>query len=248
LTKPEFKDGETKGRVAFCVPTIAKPFPEFCDAFDASVDVIVEAGWDAKTVYEVGNAYISAARATMLRKALDVKADVIVFLDHDLSWPPRDLLTLIETPGPVIAGTYRFKDSSEVKYMGHLFTEPHPNNLRPIMRKDGCIKARAVPAGFLKITRSAINHFMRCYPELLYGEISAPHVDLFNHGAHDWVWYGEDYGFCRRWLHCGGEIWIRPDLDICHHTTVEAFPGNYLEYMRSRPGGDKDPAHIKLVA
>ena len=60
-------------------------------------------------VHEVGSPYISAARATMLRKALDAKADVIVFIDHDLSWRPGDLLKLIETTGDVVGGTYRFK-------------------------------------------------------------------------------------------------------------------------------------------
>ena len=45
----------------------------------------------------------------MLRKALDAKADVIVFIDHDVSWDAKDLLTLIQTEGDVVAGTYRFK-------------------------------------------------------------------------------------------------------------------------------------------
>lgn len=215
-----------------------RPFPQFLASLEASIPRIKDAGWDEGSVYEVGNAYISAARASMLRKALDAKADVIVFLDHDLSWEPLDLLTLLETEGDVVAGTYRFKEEPE-KYMGKLATEP--GTTRPIQRPDGCIKATHIPAGFLKITRAAVNHFMASYPDLLYGDRCSPHIDLFNHGAHDWVWYGEDYAFSRRWIDCGGEIWVRPDLNITHHTKDKAFPGNFLEYMRRQPGGANDP-------
>lgn len=245
--KPPFIDGETPGTVVFCTPTIKRPFPQFIDSMLMSDPVVTGAGWVSKSCNEIGNAYISAARNTMLRKALDADADVIVFLDHDLSWTPGELLKLISTPGPIVAGTYRFKlPGLDEPYMGKLATQP---DLTPIQREDGCIKADAVPAGFLKVTRQAINVFMAKYPELLYGERCRPHVDLFNHGAHDWVWYGEDYGFCRRWTDAGGEIWIRPDIDLWHWTEHSgedgkpvhtSYHGNFLEYMRRRPGGDKE--------
>ena len=46
-------------------------------------------------------------------------------------------------------------------------------------------------------------------------------VDLFNHGAHDGAWYGEDYAFSRNWLALGGDIWIVPDLNLTHHSPTE---------------------------
>ena len=46
---------------------------------------------------------VSGARAAMLRKALDAKADVIVFIDHDVSWAPEDLVKLIKTGDPAAA-------------------------------------------------------------------------------------------------------------------------------------------------
>ena len=187
-------------------------------------------------VSEVGCPYISNARATMLRKALDAKADVIVFIDHDLSWRPSDLLTLIQTEGDVVAGVYRFK-RDEVEYMGQVFSRPDGT---PIVREsDGAISAHSVPAGFLKVTKDAVNRFIQAYPELTYGERFAPHIDLFNHGAWQGVWYGEDYAFSRRWRDAGGMIWVVPDLDLTHHTTTQAYPGNFHEFMMRQPGGSK---------
>ena len=201
---------EKKPKVIFCIPTLKKPYQCTLDSLKASVPLIDEAGWEHGMVSEVGSPYISCARSVMLRKALDAKADVIVFIDHDLSWDAKDLLTLIETKGQVVAGTYRFK-RDEVEYMGACQTDLEGN---PQVRADGAIKGYWIPAGFLKVTREAVANFINKYPELTYGDKCAPHVDLFNHGAYEGVWYGEDYSFARRWRELGGTIWIVPDLNI----------------------------------
>ena len=219
--------------VVLCVPTVTRPYKQTLDSIAASVPLLDKKGYNHKLVTTVGNPYISAARSQMLRKALDDKADVIVFIDHDLSFTPEDLLKLIETEGDVVAGTYRFKQD-EVKYMGVIFDDA---NALPITRADGCIKASRVPAGFLKITTGAVNKFMKAYPHLVYGQAYSPSVDLFNHGAHNGAWWGEDYSFSRNWIDAGGDIWLVPDLNVNHHTTEKEYKGNFHEFLLSQPGG-----------
>lgn len=222
-------------KVVFCVPSLSGPTAPFIAAMERSIPLVSGAGWDEALVQEVGNPYISAARATMLRKALDARADVIVFLDYDLSWRPEDLLKLIETEGEAVAGLYRFKKPDE-EYMGSIESGA---DHRPQVNADGTLRGHRVPAGFLKLTREGVARFMRAYPALLYGDPIAPHVDLFNHGAHDGVWWGEDYAFSRRWRECGGELRIVPDLDLTHHAEDQAYPGNYHEFLMRQPGGCK---------
>lgn len=235
-------------RVIFCTPTISKPYQQYLDSLEASIPLIQEAGWDEGSVWQVGCPYISAARSLMLRKALDAKADVVVFIDHDLSWEPKDLLKLLETEGDVVAGTYRYKKEPE-EYMGGLLSDIHG---RPQVRKDGCVRAFCIPAGFLKLTRNAINRFIAAYPNLVYGEKCNPHVDLFNHGAHNGVWYGEDYAFSRNWTDCGGEIWVIPDLSLTHHSKDTAYPGNFHQFLLRQPGGSESdcpkPTQLALAA
>lgn len=226
-------------KCVFCVPSLEGPTTPFIDSVGASIASLDEAGWEHFTVEERGCPYISSARATMLRKALDIRPDCIVFLDYDLSWQPDALLKLIETEGPVVSGAYRFKCDEE-KYMGRLAEDERG---RPITRHDGCVQAEWVPAGFLKITLEAVDWFMRSYPELLYGPRFAPFVDIFQHGAHEGLWWGEDYAFSRRWGACGGQIWVIPDLDITHHAkqkdgTYKPFPGNYHQFLLRQPGRD----------
>ena len=204
------------------------------DSLEASVPLIDKAGFDHCMVSEIGCPYISAARSKMLRKALDAKADIIVFLDHDLSWEPSALLRLIETKGDVVSGNYRFKSDDSIDYMGALIPDANGN---PQVREDGCVKGFSIPGGFLKITKEAVNKFMQSYRELSYGDRFAPHTDLINHGAHEHVWYGEDYAFARRWLARGGELVIIPDIQLDHWQDDVCYKGNFHEYLMTLPGG-----------
>lgn len=248
-------------KVAFCTPTMSRPFPQYLAAMEATVPHLEAAGIEHQTVFEVGCPYISHARATMTRKALDVGADVIVYIDHDLSWQPENLLKLIQTEGDVLAGTYRFKKEPE-EYMGTLQSDADG---RPMLRRDGLVVAEWVPAGFLKVTRVAIRSLMRAYPELLYGAPDAPHFDLFNHGAHNWLWYGEDYAFSRRYIERCGPIWFVPNLDLTHWARTEKqigenryeieyvpYAGNWHRYLLRQPGGSDSenpiPPTVRKVA
>jgi hypothetical protein len=218
-------------KVVFATLFLTRPTDQFIAALEATVPLVEAAGWEHGLAQEVGNPYISAGRASLARKALDAKADVIVYLDYDVSWSPRDLLTLLETPGDVVAGVYRYKRDAE-EYMGAVFSDERG---QPLGRKDGCLSAHRVPAGFLKITKEAVGCFMQAYPHLVYGEPWRPAVDLFNHGAHEGLWYGEDYAFSRNWLAIGGEMWIVPDLDITHHAKDKDYPGNFHEFLLKQP-------------
>ena len=220
-------------KVVLCCPSLSGPMKPFMKSLKKSVPLIRAAGWEIAMEHEIGNPYISQARALMTRRALDIGADVIVYLDYDLSWKPEDLLTLLTTTGDVVAGTYRFK-TEEVKYMGALLSNEQGT---PSLREDGCIYADRVPAGFLKVTRKVIFRFMEAYPDLLYGDKWNPSIDLFNHGAYKGVWYGEDYAFSRNWIDCGGEIIVVPDLDISHHTAEKEFKGNFHKFLMTQEGG-----------
>ena len=198
-----------------------------------SVPLLDENNIEHQMVFEVQNPYISHARAIMLRKALANDIHQIVFLDHDVSWRPEDLLKLIQTEGDVVACTYRVKKEPE-EYMGTLFSD---ENNKPIVREDGCVKAEWIPAGFMKITMNTIAKFMESYPHLVYGPKYRPGLDIFNHGAHNGLWYGEDYAFSRNWQDAGGDIWVIPDANIDHSTGDDTYKGNFHEFLLRQPGG-----------
>lgn len=227
---------DARKKVVIATPSLTKPLPEYISSLEACVSALEDAEFDLRVIFELGNPYISNARATMLRKALDGGADSVVFIDHDLSFRPEDLLKLIDAPADVVAGLYRFKKDDE-EYMGAINSDQHD---RPVVDERGYISATRVPAGFLKVTKEAVDRFMDAYPELCYGPRYNPSVDLFNHGAHERRFWGEDYAFSRRWIDCGGEIWIVPDLSLTHHSPDKAYPGNYDDFLKRQPGGCRE--------
>jgi len=230
-------------KVVFCVPSIAGPTAPFVKALEESLPAVLDGGvWTEGYVEEVGNPYISAARAMMLRKALDAKADAIVFLDYDLSWEPTAMRKLLDTEGDVVCGVYRYKGQPE-HYMCSIISG---SDGRPLTRADGCIKGHEIPAGFLKITPTAVDKFMCAYPELMYGPKYNSSLDLFNHGAIDGIWWGEDYAFAHRWTKKCGDIWIVPNLNIDHHKVnkktyevEEVYRGNFHQYLLHCDGGSE---------
>jgi hypothetical protein len=232
-------------KVCFATPTPAKPFIEMNDSAIAEVPFMREAGLeDEPWLWEVGSAYVSYARALLIQKAFRIWKDddgCIVFIDHDLSWKPGELTKLVQTPGDVVAGTYRFKSPDE-EYMGRL--DKAEGAPIPELNKYQCLPASLVPAGFLKITRTAIEIFIRKYSNLNFSR-DLPNqdfcYDLFSHGTINNTWFGEDYAFCLRWRALGLPIWLRPDLDITHHGRnldgeAFSFPGNYWRFLNSPEG------------
>lgn len=222
-------------KVAICCPTRDRPHQAFLDSLEASIPLLDAKGYDHKATFQIGCPYISAARATMLRKSMIWGADVFIFLDDDVSWKPQDLIDLIEAEGDVVGGTYRFKSEEENVYMGFILTGP---NGRPMCRpSDGAIEAHRLPAGFLKVTKAAIEKFMRDYPELIINadENGFESPDLFNHGVHKGIWYGEDYAFCRNWLDKGGELWLLPNLDLDHNGKDKVWRGNLHKRLLESP-------------
>lgn len=226
-------------KVVFCIPIVKEPYQACVDSLEASLPLLEQAGYKHGLVQVLNNPYISAARASMLRAALDDKADIIVFIDYDVSWRPEDMLKLVQTEGDVVAGLYRCKIDEE-QYMGTI--EHDPVTFYPKVRaSDGAIAAKLVPAGFLKVTKEAVDAFMVAYPELTYGPMYHLAVDLFNHGVHERIWWGEDYSFSRRWREKCGDIWVVPDLSLDHNTKDTVYRGNYSIFLRKQPGGDLDP-------
>jgi hypothetical protein len=218
-------------KIALATPTLKEPHPAYTAALAASRERLDAEGIRHEVITERGCPYISWARANLARLAFrtEESADAIIYLDDDLSWEPEALVKLIRTEGDVVAGTYRYKEEGEPHYMGALIVG---SDGLPIKRADGAVQAISIPAGFLKITLDAYLRFARNYPQFIFGPMA---VDLFCHGAHGGVWWGEDAAFARNWRERCGDVWLVPDLAITHHREQETYPGNFAAYLEEHP-------------
>lgn len=221
------------------IPKGQAPHPQTVQSLKDSLPAVEAAGWEHGYTQTTGNPYISGARAEITRRALDAGADAIFYIDYDVSWRPEDMVKVLLTEGDVVGGTYRCKtdERDDILYMG---AWDCAEDGKPLGRmSDFALKAKVVPAGFLRVTTAAIDHFMRCYPDLCYGPQYSLSIDLFHHGAHKGLWWGEDYAFCRNYIDCGGEVWLVPNLNIDHWQGDFAYRGNLHEYLMQQAGASR---------
>lgn len=210
---------------------------QFIESLEATVDHLALLGHTTTFNLLTGSCYVQSARNELAQRFLDSGADVLFFLDDDVSWCPEDVLTLLETPGDVVAGIYP-KKCQETDFPVVIHTD---GDGFPLVRQDGCIAATGLPTGFMRITRVAIEQLRAAYPGQRFddyqdGEKVGECYDLFPQGVHNGRWYGEDFAFCNLWAALGGSLWVVPDLTLTHHATDGTqYVGNYHQFLLSQP-------------
>lgn len=180
---------------------------------------------------EVGNALIADARALIVAQFLASECDTLVFIDSDVVWEKGALLRLIDAPVDVVAGIYPQR-KDPVGYCVRWL----PNEELWADKDTGLLEVAGVPAGFLKITRNALEKMVDQYPDSEFYVESAP-----DHRA--WALFadyrigkskmGEDYSFCRRWTDMNGKVWVDPEIKM-GHIGNKTFEGHLGDYLRNR--------------
>jgi len=161
--------------------------------------------------------------------------DYLLFIDSDISFQPKTIFTMIEKDKDVIACPYPMKtfdwdkawnrlNKEAIDQSDHLsksgFTFPIKVNKKDknqLTVTAGVAEVSHVPTGCMLIKRSVIEKMMKEYPQL---KIHQPTIvngkEVFKENfynlfdcVHDPVtkeFYGEDFGFCKRWSEIGGKI------------------------------------------
>lgn len=206
----------------------------FLDSLEATVSLCMTHGYDTEFIQLTGSPYVQTARNTLLMQAYEQGADKLFFLDDDISWNPKDALRLIESGYDVVAGLYRFKQD-EINYPAVLYTDEEG---RAAFRPDGSLAAARVPTGFLCIDRKVIKQLIEAYPQQRYveGADEITLYDFFPQGIRDGKWVGEDYAFCDLCTDIGINIFVVPDMDLCHYSSTARYDGNFLKWLNTLTG------------
>jgi len=216
----------------------------FLYSFKRTLALLKDKGYEAQKGMVFGDPYIQKARNTLAKKFLDSDCDCLFFLADDLEWDSFDALRVIEADGEVICGAYPQK-FEPIKFP--VFINKNAGGI-PIIREDGCVSARRVQTGFLRIDRVVFENIIKGYPELsFYGVKDGVPVgishDFFPQGVRNHRWIGEDYAFCDLWTGLDGKIWIVPDMKLTHwkwgkeKEEQKGYDGNYYKYLKESVGG-----------
>jgi len=143
----------------------------------------------------------------------------LIFIDADIGFEPDVILRLLAYGKDVVAIACPMKDprGNRQEKAAHLIGGPI----------SGLNEANLVGAGFLQISREAIEKMWAEYPELKcipyktdwnaaliqdsYYTLFDPFID-----PETCLPLSEDYAFCWRWRNIGGQIWVDTSIDVTH--------------------------------
>lgn len=162
----------------------------------------------------------------------------ILFIDSDLGFPSKAIIAMLNQEKEFIGGVYP--------------NRPKPNGLegfmfRPLFNQDGSLvhekhllKVESVPAGFMLLSRSALQKMRNYFPELYYAPKdkranTESTYCLFNTEVYEGEFWGEDYVFCRRAKEAGIDIWVDPLISFDHGGKV----GSLCEILTDKPNMEK---------
>lgn len=136
---------------------------------------------------------ITSARTWIIQKALDDGATHVLFVDHDMVFPPEALNTLLKDD----------KDIVGVEYFKRKF--PKEPTYKPLdnEEKEELYKATYVGTGLMLVKLSIMEKMTK--PWFLFGRDSNGQPVI-----------GEDVWFCKTAQDCGLEVWIDPTIKTGH--------------------------------
>jgi hypothetical protein len=113
-----------------------------------------------------------------------------------------------------------------------------------VIDRDGFIKVREAPTGFMCIKRAVFDRLVARYPELAYtpdwpegtvprGNVHFRFFDVMV-DPQSRRYLSEDYGFCRIWEALGGEIYVDANSNLSH-SGERLYRGDFAATLRAAP-------------
>ena len=185
----------------------------------------------------------------------------LFWIDADIGFSPQAAFRLLLSDHDVAAGVYPLKREdwpaegvpagTTRKKFEESFARYTVNTGRVgeagvdiVIDRDGFIKVREAPTGFMCIKRGVFDRLMTRYPELAYvpdwPEGTAPkgnvHFRFFDVmvDPQSRRYLSEDYGFCRIWEALGGDIYVDANSNLSH-SGERLYRGDFAATLRAAP-------------
>jgi hypothetical protein len=238
----------TTKSVFVAVPAYGDIAPPTMISLFRARDEARQAGWQCEIHIRPGDSMIHRARNAQITAFLASDASDMVFWDADIAAAPGAFLRLISHPVDFVGGAYRFRSDPEdypIRWRGALTADPATR----LLTNPGL----GLPAGFLRITRKAIERMTAFFPDLWVRERDGSRLTwLFDFLVVDHEAFSEDFIFCQRFREAGGTVWLDPSL-LLHHSGSKTFTGAYTHFLGRQLAArttkaDLDEAQLALDA
>jgi hypothetical protein len=175
-----------------------------------------------------------------LNKALTnfMRSDFTDFIniDADEAWDPEGLMRILLNEEEIVGGSYRMKNRWGAWTATPRTVAGVPDGK---LKADGepLIAAERLPAGFLRIKKTALEKFAAAYPERWYWDTHDETkerikvVQFFTTSLRDHEMFSQDFTFSEDMKAIGVPLWIEPNVTIGHFGLVEHV-GNLDRHLR----------------
>ncbi len=177
-----------------------------------TVGILMSNGLHGGWLPMAGQSDIYVARNVLANQFLEqTRFDTAVWIDSDIGFTRQHLQDLIDSPEPIVSGLYTDKCQPPMP-----FCRDEEGNSVPLdeIPKQGMIRARFVPGGFLKVDRQV-------YEAIIEKGI----CPTYNGGKYRQFYNGrivldnllsEDYSFCEVVREAGYQPWINCGIRLMH--------------------------------
>lgn len=164
-----------------------------------------------------GDQFIAKVRNKIVTEFLKnyPMATHLFFLDDDIGWPPGKVIEFLDRPEDIIAGIYPKKQENR-DFPVELEADAFSGSL---VERDGLVKARGVPTGFMRIKRRVLEKMAEVsgtFREMDADGTWGEYYEIFRCGVMNGEFNGEDYIFCQNAMAMGFEIWVDPNIPFTH--------------------------------
>lgn len=228
-------------RVTIGVPTYG---PISWLTFATSVDIaglFGRCGIALDWLIMAGNCHVDDARNEIVRAfrqhnvGAEVPSERLLQIDADVGTAAINALKTVLFEEDVVAGIYPHKQDEEsypVQASGQLITDAR-----------GLLPVLGVPAGWLSVSRQAIEHLCARHAHTAHHHRedppdSLPLIILFERTIVDGERKSGDYEFSRKWIEAGGRIMIDPAMEFSH-LGEKVWSGAVGPFWRKKHGVDR---------
>lgn len=171
---------------------------------------------------------VQRARNDLFKAAYDAKMDMLIFIDGDIGWNPKDFFKLAKSNKDIIGGSYRKKSDNEELYVVKALDEKD-KSLDLTIDKDGLMEVAGLGCGFIKISKKAIESLWNSSKK--YKSEKGDSRMVFEVVCEENDLISEDIYMCKKWRELGGKVYLDTHI-TCAHTGVKTYTGDVNTWLQ----------------
>jgi len=191
---------------------------QYLDGLMQTSNALNRNGMSLEYAFELGT-QIAINREKLVRRFLKTNCQFLVFIDSDMVFTAKDVLTLLGADVNIVSGFYKCRIHVSENIPNHSFRDINGKPIN-VESKSALQECSFMPTGIMMIRRS------------VFEQLYTKHQFVFDQGFRDTEYFralcgededeiltgfeGEDVHFCRIWREMKGQLFVKTNVKVGH--------------------------------